>query len=265
MTAELVGPEAAPEPVLAGRVVDRTGVPVAGAVLTVTAPDGTQAARADVAKDGTYALAELPIGPYTVIASAPGYGPQVRAGIAGDGQRYDFELAGSGAIAGQVRSSRQETGGVIATVVVTDTRGEVVGHAASDSSGLFRLAGLPGGSFAVTAHASGYRPEVTSVTVQPDRAANVAFLLFPLGAVKGLITSPAGSGLPDVTVTAVSAAGEVVASVVTDSAGGYELSGLADGEYTLVTGTYRPAQVPVVLGAGENLTADVELGVAPAR
>src|SRR5690349_431840 len=70
--------EAVPE---AGTVVGslRTphGTAIPGGVVTVTAPDGRQVGRAEVDQGGTYALHGLPSGTYMVVATAPGFRPEV--------------------------------------------------------------------------------------------------------------------------------------------------------------------------------------------
>lgn len=75
-----------------------------------------------------------------------------------------------------------------------------------------------------------------------------------------MVRSPQGMPLSGVTATVTDESGEVVATTVTGPDGGYRLTGLADGHYTLVAAGHRPATVTVQIGSAEPATVRVALG-----
>ncbi|WP_435604824.1 carboxypeptidase regulatory-like domain-containing protein [Streptomyces sp. bgisy130] len=83
------------EPLLVGRVVDDSGFPVAGAVLTVTAGHGRELLRARTDANGEYAATGLPEGYVLVLASMPEHLPSVRRVLidASSTVTQDFQLA----------------------------------------------------------------------------------------------------------------------------------------------------------------------------
>jgi LPXTG-motif cell wall-anchored protein len=61
---------------IAGTVTDATtGLPIAGALVTVTVEGGAAFATTTTAADGTYSVADVPAGTYTVAGTATGYEP----------------------------------------------------------------------------------------------------------------------------------------------------------------------------------------------
>jgi len=63
-------PPAGDYAVVAGRVLDGAGMPIAGAVVTV---DGVRTVTTDA--DGNYSIPIVPTGPWSYAASAGGYAP----------------------------------------------------------------------------------------------------------------------------------------------------------------------------------------------
>ena len=245
---------------LGGTVLGRGGVPAVGAVITVTSPTGQQIDRATVGQDGSYRLAGLRPGGYTVIASARGFAPQaLSAQVSTDGAaRRDFVLEGAGAVGGMVRSAPQGPGVPDATVVITDGTGAVVGQSSSTAHGEFRISGVPDGTLTVTADAAGHQPAAAQVTVHGSPV-TVDLVLPAVGGVLGAVRSINGRPLAGATLTAVDASGRVAATVVADSSGQYRLEGLPDGQYTVVANLYQPMAQPIKIGPGQTIEQDVTL------
>jgi uncharacterized surface anchored protein len=75
------------------------------------------------------------------------------------------------------------------------------------------------------------------------------------------VLTPDGTPVPDATVTLTNAHGEVVATTRSGPEGGYVITELAAGEYTLAAGAaaYRPAALPVTVRAARETRQNVEL------
>lgn len=79
---------------LSGRVTDTTGAVIAGALVVAAAPDGASESQATTDAGGFYRIGPLPPGPYTVIASYPGFAAAAAAVelAAGGEQTVSLEL-----------------------------------------------------------------------------------------------------------------------------------------------------------------------------
>ena len=254
---ELVEPVA--RIVFSGRVHTRSGSGVGGAVVTVTAADGSQVDRVPVDGDGRYQLNDLRNGTYTLIVTAVGYRPAAGTVVIKDVPgAQDFELAGGGLVSGMVRSDGIPV--PLAAIVASDVDGHILAQVAADEAGRYRIEGLPDGDTVLTASASGYEPTAEPVGVSALRPSIVDLDLPVQAVVHGVVTAPDGPVVAGATVTAVDGDGRVVATAVTGSDGSYRLTGLPSGEYTVVTSVYEPVAVRVSARAGELSTADVVFG-----
>ncbi|HWH22546.1 MAG TPA: carboxypeptidase regulatory-like domain-containing protein, partial [Allosphingosinicella sp.] len=112
---------------LSGTVVDENGNPVAGATVTATAVDRAIVRTATTGSTGSYNFALLPVGTYTLTATAPGYGTTrvteaqaalggsaytLRLGAAAAGQEGE-EIVVTGRVAREVDFSQTATGVVL--------------------------------------------------------------------------------------------------------------------------------------------------------
>jgi MFS family permease len=256
-------PPGAPGTVI-GHVVTTGGTGVANGVVTVTGADGRQIERARVGADGSYSLDGLSHGAYTLIVAASGFQPEAAAiRMNGAGVVRDFVLSGNGVVSGILRSSAEGPGVSSASVLATDTVGQVVGRAETGPDGQFSIVGLPFGQVTITAQVPSHQPQAVTAVVTQHEAAIVDLVLELVGLVRGTVSGPSGQALPGATVSLSDAAGNVVATATTDSTGAYELRNLQPGDYTVVTSLFEPAVVQVDLGAEGRADVDVHLG--PAR
>ncbi len=210
-------------------VVKLEGDGLAG--VTVTA--GGRTAVTD--EDGTYALVELTHGTYTLAASRTGYRftPATRSITAGPDQEHaDFTAVRYGhTLQGTITHDGEGLKGV------TVTAGSQ--SAVTDSDGRYLLYELLDGEHTVTPSRSEYRfaPASRTVTVTAD----TADLDFAGEVVTYRITGQVRQGAVGLAGIAVMAGEQ---STVTDAEGGYVLTGLSAGTYTLRAQSDRFAFVP---------------------
>jgi hypothetical protein len=164
--------------------------------------------------------------------------------------------------------------GAVVTVTAPDGRqaGRTVVRA---SDGQYAVPSLSLGRYTVIASAPGVDPQAAAVTMADGQPIRRDFALTGqsarfTGSVVGTVLSADGRPLVDATVTAVTVAGNVVASDVSDRAGRYHLAGLPDGEYTLVASQFAPVATAVRVGVGGEIELDLNFtgatnGKAPAR
>ena len=146
---------------IAGTVRDAaSATPLSGAMVS----DGTRTALTDAS--GAYTIASVPVGSYTVTASADGYSSASAtvAVVSGTTSAANFAVAQvapptAGSISGMVSDAAD--GMPLSGAAVSDgTR-----TALTDGSGRYTIADVPPGSYTVTASATGYSSASATVTV----------------------------------------------------------------------------------------------------
>jgi len=243
---------------VAGALRTAHGTAIPGGVVTVTAPDGTQVGRAEVDQSGGYALGGLSSGDYLVVATAPGFRPEIATvHLNGTGRAQDFDLRGDGTVRGVVRTGDRPTAGV--AVLALDATGRLVGRTVTGDDGRFRLDAIPVGSTTLTATLSGHEPTATTVPVTPEGAV-VELVLAASGAVAGTVSGPDGRVLGSALVTVLDGAGEVVATTVSGPDGRFALPRVAPGSYTVTTSVHVPAVARVDVGGSGTQAVELRLG-----
>jgi EmrB/QacA subfamily drug resistance transporter len=245
---------------LLGSVHTVSGATVLDSVITVTDAQGRQVGRANATPGGRYAVSGIPPGEYTVVASSPGFRPDVTAvALNGRGAAHDFALDGHGGVSGSVDNGANPIADAV--VIATDAHGRVVGRTRTATDGTFVLKGLPLGPSTIAASRPQHQPTAAAVTIGPADSGPVALRLLPsIGGLVGTVTAPDGSAVADATVTASDARGDIVGSTVSDAEGHYRLADLAPGRYMVVATRYAPAAVQVHVPAGEAAQVDLRLG-----
>jgi Carboxypeptidase regulatory-like domain len=129
---------------------------------------------------------------------------------------------------------RGDDGSVLVDAVLTaiNVTGGQAGSTRSGSDGTYRLTMPEEGAYVLIARGANHEPHASTVTVQgPLTALDVR--LTSAATVTGRVTDPAGSDVPDATVIVTNTAGAVIASQHTDAQGGYTVTDLAPGLYTV--------------------------------
>ncbi|MGW3130009.1 MFS transporter [Streptomyces sp. NPDC001123] len=147
-----------------------------------------------------------------------------------------------------------------AALTLIDAVGRQIGRGASGDDGRYALATPGSGAYVLIAAAGGHQPQAVSVTVG-ERPVELDVVLGGAGRLAGSVLTADGTPVRDATVTLTNVHGEVVASVRSGREGGYVITGLVAGEYTLAASApaFRPAALPVTVQASRETRQDVEL------
>ncbi|MGV9564547.1 MFS transporter [Streptomyces sp. NPDC003480] len=147
-----------------------------------------------------------------------------------------------------------------AALTLIDVAGQQIGRGASGEDGRYALSTPGSGSYVLIAAAGGHQPQAVSVTVG-ERPVELDVVLGGAGRLAGSVLTADGTPVRDAAVTLTNVHGEVVASTRSGREGGYVISELVAGEYTLATSApaFRPAALPVTVQASRETRQDVEL------
>ncbi|MFD9908334.1 MFS transporter [Streptomyces sp. NPDC059063] len=147
-----------------------------------------------------------------------------------------------------------------AALTLIDVAGQQIGRGASGDDGRYALATPGAGSFVLIAAAGGHQPQAVTVTVG-ERPVELDVVLGGAGRLAGTVRTADGTPVRDAAVTLTDVRGDVVATTRSGREGGYVITELVAGEYTLAASApaFRPAALPVSVQASRETRQDVEL------
>ncbi|RCH68856.1 MFS transporter [Streptomyces sp. SDr-06] len=147
-----------------------------------------------------------------------------------------------------------------AALTLVDVRGQQVGRGASGADGRYALSVPGAGSYVLIAAAGGHQPQAVAVTVG-ERPVDLDVVLGGAGRLAGSVVTADGTPVRDAAVTLTDVRGEVVAATRSGREGGYVITELVAGEYTLAASApaFRPAALPVSVQASRETRQDIEL------
>lgn len=147
-----------------------------------------------------------------------------------------------------------------AALTLIDVQGKQVGRGASGDEGRYALSVPGAGSYVLIAAAGGHQPQAVSITVG-ERPVELDVVLGGAGRLAGTVVTADGVPVRDAAVTLTDVRGEVVSSTRSGREGGYVISELVAGEYTLAASApaFRPAALPVSVQAARETRQDIEL------
>ncbi|MFE6281840.1 MFS transporter [Streptomyces sp. NPDC057877] len=147
-----------------------------------------------------------------------------------------------------------------AALTLIDITGQQIGRGASGEDGRYALATPGAGAYVLIAAAGGHQPQAVSVTVG-ERPVELDVVLGGAGRLAGSVLTADGTPVRDATVTLTNVHGEVVATTRSGREGGYVITELVAGEYTLAASApaFRPAALPVTVQAARETRQDIEL------
>ncbi|MGW1717136.1 MFS transporter [Streptomyces sp. NPDC002156] len=147
-----------------------------------------------------------------------------------------------------------------AALTLIDVTGAQIGRGASAEDGRYALSTPGAGAYVLIAAAGGHQPQAVTVTVG-ERPVELDVVLGGAGHLVGQVLTADRSPVRDATVTLTNAHGEVVATTRSGREGGYVITELVAGEYTLAASApaFRPTALPVMVRASRETRQDVEL------
>ncbi|AZP21342.1 MFS transporter [Streptomyces aquilus] len=147
-----------------------------------------------------------------------------------------------------------------AALTLIDVAGQQIGRGASGEDGRYALSTPGRGAYVLIAAAGGHQPQAVSVTVG-ERPVELDVVLGGAGRLAGSVVTADGAIVRDATVTLTNVHGEVVATTRSGREGGYVITELVAGEYTLAASApaFRPAALPVTVQAARETRQDIEL------
>ncbi|WP_433179635.1 MFS transporter [Actinoallomurus sp. CA-150999] len=176
------------------------------------------------------------------------------------------DTAGAGIIRGRVRDG---AGAPVPRTAITllDSAGHQLARATSREDGSYAVDTFERGALVLIGSAPGHQPQVATLTVTGAPISYDLVMLANTGGVAGTVRGGDGGAVPGAVVVATDQRGEVAASVVTGSDGGYRIDDLLPGDYTVTVSApgHRPAAEPATVSA-ELTRCDIELlGAASLR
>ncbi|MFE3825443.1 MFS transporter [Streptomyces sp. NPDC059092] len=147
-----------------------------------------------------------------------------------------------------------------AALTLIDVQGHQIGRGASGADGRYALSVPGAGSYVMIAAAGGHQPQAVTVTVG-ERPVELDVVLGGAGRLAGAVVTADGTPVRDAAVTLTDVRGDVVATTRSGREGGYVISELVAGEYTLAASApaFRPAALPVTVQASRETRQDIEL------
>ena len=153
-----------------GRVLGAGGDPLPGATVTITDARGEVVGAAITAAEGTYTLADLYPGDYTLVATCERALPVARS-VTVDGpgaHRVDLTLRSNATAGGVIRSARTGQPVPDATVTLTDAFGNLAGTVTTGDDGRYEFPDLTPGFYTLTA--AGFAPVATALELGSERS-----------------------------------------------------------------------------------------------
>lgn len=268
--------ESGPDAVVAagsitGLVRDGAGQGVPGAEVATAPVSGVAVTGAT----GSYTLAGVPAGTYTVRVTRAGFAPAVREGVVVESAGtavVDLTLVPeetAGRVVGTVASAADDEplGGAAVTLTPGDATTTSDATTTTDAAGRFVFEGVAAGDYTVTATLDGYAAATATATVTAGEDASVALSLSPeatAGVIEGTVARAADCTAPIAGARVVTEPASVEA--LSGSDGLYRLEGVAPGTYVVraTADGYEAGQGAATVTAGATSTTDLCLAALPA-
>lgn len=254
---------------LRGTVIDAiTGSPLTGVIIEVYV-SGTDILVRRVLTDenGDYLIEGLPQGTFDVTAQLQDYAISVNTVFLSPGESEELNIAlipFPATVQGLIRdaNTQEPISGALVKVVKPNTD-IVVGSIITSSDGTYSIGNLPEGSYNVVISADGYSTVVIPVILVPNGTETVNADLDPnpAGITGSVLNAQTTVGIAGALVRIFNSDGVFITSTFTDGNGFYALSGLAQGQYTVIASAdgFGDQIAIVTLSPGETENLDFNL------
>jgi hypothetical protein len=256
-----------------GTVSDERGQPIIGVEVnaspleTGSAPSGIGLATAISDGDGGFRLEGLPRGTIRVVARHPELATKTQEVAAPTREPLHLVMSGGTSLAGTVIDTSGQALSGVTVSLLDDHDTPAALPETSGADGRFRFESIASGSYRLTGSRRGLAQSSIQVVVRSTGSPmeDIELVLETGGTVGGSILGGGAEQLSRVQVWA-HAGGSMVQRGTVDSIGGYEITGLAPGEWTVVarcTSPDREASGRITIGQGQDLvTLDLDLEAA---
>lgn len=248
---------------LSGQITDQSnGLSLSGALISVLNGSNTLATVL-TDSNGNYVISGLAPGSYTVRVTLNTYQTVTQSALVSAAAVTSVNIAlqsNPGSVTGQVKNTIGDpiTGG---SVVLHVIQGNVVlASTLTDSSGVYLIENLQPGNYSLSVMAGGYQSSVGSINIQPGLTTTLDFTLASQpGNLAGTIQDSTGP-IIGATIQVFSNT-TLLASVLSDSSGNYQISNLAPGQYVLhvIATNYQGVSKTVTISANATTTSNLTL------
>ncbi len=254
---------------LVGTVTDTTSptpLPLSGATIDVV-QGSTIVASALTANDGSYIISGISPANYSIRTSQPSYQTATKSTSisANETSTADFALLSApGSISGQVDDDSPIPSPIPGASVDLFQNTIFIGTTTTDAQALYSFSNLAPNTYIVRASAFNYQAQLFGALVLANHNTSINFSLQQLPAtISGTVTDttlPIPQLLSGATVEAI-VGSSVIASAVTDAFGGYTLSGLFPGNYSVrvTLASYSSQSQSITVAAGATITLNFAL------
>ncbi|MWC31119.1 beta strand repeat-containing protein [Paenibacillus sp. MMS18-CY102] len=255
---------------ITGFVLDPSGNPISTAVIKVLNSNESIRGISPVQGDGSYVAEGIPVGPKTVIASAPDFSNEVKGTTIGPGQtisNFNFTLTPDpGTINGQITDS--VTGQTISSASI-EIRADVASGLAiavgtSTPFGNYQISGLQPGSYTVIVKANDYSTGTVGAFVFSNSSTIANVSLNPLfGIIDGSVTNAAGQPISnnDVKIKLFTKDGTLIETAFVSADGTFRIAGVLPNEYILTVAApgFETETIGVTVRAGISAFTAIQL------
>ncbi|PWW04865.1 carboxypeptidase family protein [Paenibacillus cellulosilyticus] len=270
LTIKLTAPIAS----VSGRVIDSSrSLGVSGALINVNDIYGHPIIPTFSDENGNFLLSGIPAGNLIVTASSPGFGSDSAGIVTSAGQTATVQLTltpNPGNVFGFVSDSADGTDLSGATVRIYDgVSGALIATVVTDNGGVYTYPNLPTGSYTASAGANGYASELGGFSILSGETTRFSFALDKLpGRISGFVTANSnGAGIQGAAIVLrqYNNFGPVVASILSDSDGRYDLGEVAAANYVVTASQtgFVTLQTSTSVLPGQNSIVNFSLLTAP--
>ncbi len=251
---------------IAGTVTSDEGAAISSATVVVRDQGSTVISRTVTDNAGMYNVTGLAPDNYTVTVTADNFQTEITGIIVEADQTavIDFSLLlNPASIMGAIFNSvtGQPIAGAGVEIRITDINGAVIAVTFTDPNGTYVVNNLAPGTYIVVVMAADFQTNSATVSLNPGEVGNVRLDLSPSpGLISGTIfNDETGEGVQGAIVRVINASGLVVDTVLTDSQGNYNVTGLAPGNYTVTASAEGLQQGVIGAVVQPNLTTPISL------